>query len=106
MLEPAAVGGIPSVRWQHAAKDHAVPAVFHEAWRAPDGRTAVVLSNWTAAPQRVVARDGRLGARCSIHVAQGTRVATTERPVGEAVIELGLPPHSCALLEGAPGRAS
>ena len=30
----------------------ALPAVFHSEWRAPDGRKASVLVNWTREPQR------------------------------------------------------
>ena len=30
----------------------ALPAVFHSEWRAPDGRKAAVLVNWTREPQR------------------------------------------------------
>ena len=30
----------------------ALPTVFHSVWRAPGGRTAAVLANWSRAPQR------------------------------------------------------
>ena len=33
------------------ATEPALPAVFHSVWRAPDGRTAAVLVNWTHEPQ-------------------------------------------------------
>ena len=29
-----------------------IPAVLHSVWRAPDGRTAVVLVNWTRTPRK------------------------------------------------------
>jgi len=29
-----------------------IPAVLHSVWRAPDGRTAAVLVNWTRAPRK------------------------------------------------------
>ena len=34
-------------------KERAVPAVFHNAFRAPDGAEAVVLANATVRPQTV-----------------------------------------------------
>ena len=34
-----------------AAHESALPTVFHNVWRAPDGRIAAILVNWTREPQ-------------------------------------------------------
>ncbi|MCK7509156.1 MAG: hypothetical protein MZV70_37365 [Desulfobacterales bacterium] len=104
MLAPAAVDGIEVERWQHGGRDHAIPGVFHEAWRAPDGRAAVALANWTTAPRRVTVHDGRLAGPCVLHVATGTAVAATGIAGDGAVVEI--PPLSAALIENAEGGPS
>jgi hypothetical protein len=104
MLAPAAVDGIDVERWHHDHRDNEIPAVFHEAWQAPDGRTAVALANWTTAPRRVTVHDGRLAGSCSLHVATGTGVATTEIAGDGAVVEI--PPLSAALIENGEGGPS
>ena len=35
-----------------SVRQPAVPTVLHSVWKAPDGRTAAVLVNWTRKPQR------------------------------------------------------
>jgi len=92
------------VRWQHGGRDHAVPAVFHEAWQAPDGRPAVALANWTTAPRRVTVHDGRLAGPCILHVVVGTEVAAVAMSGDGAAIEL--PPLSVALIEQGEGGPS
>ncbi len=104
MLAPAALEGVEDERWQHGGRDHVVPAVFHEAWQAPDGRPAVVLANWTTAPRRVTVHDGRLAGRCILHVAVGTEVAAVAMAGDGAAIEL--PPLSVALIEHREGGPS
>ncbi|MBI2503445.1 MAG: hypothetical protein HYW07_09490, partial [Candidatus Latescibacteria bacterium] len=44
MLAPATVNGIQTLRWQHGGHDHQLPALFHAAWQAPDGRFGLVLA--------------------------------------------------------------
>jgi hypothetical protein len=62
MQKPGIVEGISVIEWKHDGKAHAIPAVFHAAWEALDGRFAVVLANWTDKPSRVRLRDARLGS--------------------------------------------
>ncbi len=57
-------------------RDNEVPAVLHNAFRAPDGRLAVVLANWTQRRQRV-----------AIHVPGGARVVELE-PLGVRLLPL------------------
>ena len=41
-----------STRPARVARFHApLPTIFHSVWRAPDGRVAAVLVNWTRKPQ-------------------------------------------------------
>ena len=37
-----------------------LPTIFHSVWRAPDGRVAAILVNWTRreAPYRLVSPEG------------------------------------------------
>ena len=61
MLRPAVVQGISMIKWRDKDKDHSIPAVFHSAWQAPDGRIGVILANWTNDVQEVTIKDERLG---------------------------------------------
>lgn len=41
-----------NTRPARVARFHApLPTIFHSVWRAPDGRVAAVLVNWTRKPQ-------------------------------------------------------
>jgi hypothetical protein len=99
MERRATLHGVPVRRWVHGGRVHRLPAVFHATWRAPDGRLALALANWTdrAVELRVV--DRRLAS------AQGLIVATadgvTAGPSGEP---LRLPARSCALLAADGGQ--
>ena len=44
MMQPAQVGEVRTMRWQHDGKDHQIPAVFHAAWQAPDGRLGLAYN--------------------------------------------------------------
>ena len=101
MLRPAVVKNIPIVTWERNSRMNRIPAVFHAAWQAPDGRAGVVLANWTDQPRKVIVTDRRLGARIVRHVAGRKLVAGTiaVRRVG-AGIAVTIPPLGCALLEG------
>jgi len=63
MLRPADVQNIKIIRWQEGNHEHQIPAVFHAAWKAPDGRKGIVLANWTTETQEVCVVDARLGDR-------------------------------------------
>lgn len=51
------------------ARNDAVPTVFHSVWRAPDGRVAAALCNWTRQTQAFslstpdIAASGTIPAR-------------------------------------------
>ena len=98
MQKPPAIGGIRTVEWTFGAKANAIPAVFHSAWEAPDGRYAVALANWTTGSERVRIVDPRLGARAVVHAcarADGRSELNLE-PGGR---EIDVPPLSIVLLE-------
>jgi hypothetical protein len=104
MLATSRVDGVETVRWQHGGRDHAVAAVFHEAWRAPDGRVGVALANWTTSARSVTVVDGRLAGPCTVHVAAGGSIARAETAADAKVVEL--PPLSAALIENGEGGPS
>jgi hypothetical protein len=60
MQRPAPVDGIKAISWQYRGIDNHVPAVFHSAWKSPEGRFAVILVNWTNEKQEVFFTDPRL----------------------------------------------
>ena len=92
MQRPAAVA-CSVIEWEFGGKPHAVPAVAHCAWQAPDGRHGLALANWTTESQTVTVKDPRLGASPMLYVCGSIN---EEMPIeGETVI---LPPLSCALL--------
>ncbi len=101
MLRPAEVSEIKTVSWTHEGRAHHIPAVFHAAWQAPDGRMGVALANWTTRRQTVRVRDGRLAAtqsgRVQTHVS-GRRLRTLDASFNQGAVEVSLPPLSCALL--------
>ena len=100
MMRPAPVDGIRTMCWQHEGDDHNIPAVFHAAWQAPDGRFGLVLANWTAEPQEVAISDARLPAAVTQHVSQqGLHAQTRQTSNGE--LSVTLPALSCALLDTA-----
>ena len=103
MLAPAQVEGIATERWQEGGHDHQIPAVFHAAWRAPDGRLGVVLTNWTTAPQTVILRDPRLGERVVLHLA-GERMTRLSHTVGVEGLTVTVPPLGSALVEQPTGE--
>src|SRR6185436_3831780 len=71
MQRPAALEGVRTMNWQFERRDHHVPAVFHAAWQAPDGRLGLALANWTAEAQTLTVNDPRLGESAMLHVAEG-----------------------------------
>ena len=51
MQRPAKTGPIKVVAWESHNRWNKMPAVFHAAWQAPDGRLGFVLANWTTQRQ-------------------------------------------------------
>jgi hypothetical protein len=100
MLRPADVHGIRTLEWTYHGRTNRIPAVFHSAWQAPDGRTGIVLANWTAEPQVVVVQDDRLHpgeAGLTVHVSGAGQPGSPAHWAGGAVT-LMLPSLSCACL--------
>jgi hypothetical protein len=99
MQSPAKIRGIKTLRWKYNGQAHAIPAVFHAAWQAPDGRFAIALANWTNTPQTVTVRDQRLGKKMMV-----TTIAEqqTRQPAAciRGCLTVSLPPLSMALVEG------
>ncbi|MCL5998183.1 MAG: DUF6259 domain-containing protein [Chloroflexi bacterium] len=100
MLRPAQTGGIPTIEWQYNGRTNRIPAIFHSAWHAPDGRIGIVLANWTAEPHTVSIQDDRLHAGDG-----GIWLSVSGRSMESSTIDspsrsvsLTLPPLSCALL--------
>ena len=98
MLPPARVEEIQIVCWQYGGRDNQIPAVFHAAWKAPDGRFGLVLANWTKEEQQARLSDKRLGSRVMLHV-MAERLTSTDHRVRRGSLALVLPPLSCALVE-------
>lgn len=95
MERTARVTGIPARRWVYADRVHRIPAVLHEAWRAPDGTLGLVAANWTDRSVTLRIGDRRFhGATCAtLATAAGI---TTDRHADPAAITV--PPHACLLL--------
>ena len=103
MMQPAQVGEVRTMRWQHDGKDHQIPAVFHAAWQAPDGRLGLVLANWTTETQEITVSDSRLGPTVTQHgSARGLDSQTRQTSSGE--LSVTLPALSCTLLDTATGE--
>jgi hypothetical protein len=98
MLPPAQVEPIPTVHWQYGGRDHQMAAIFHATWQAPDKRLGWVLANWTATPQTVTLRDGRLPAQVQVHVAT-QQVETQVCWISDQQLTLELPPVACLLVK-------
>ncbi len=93
MLRPAQVDGVRNIEWTEHGKSHCIPAVFDSAWRAPDGRHGVVLTNWTTEAQPVNVRDARLGASIRLWTSAGQ-----DEVHSSDLIPVTVPPLGCALL--------
>jgi hypothetical protein len=100
MMRPAQVDGVPVMEWESGGRRNRIPAVFHSAWQAPDGRPGVVLANWTGAPRAVSVADARLdGIAITLHVSGPQIESSAITPVNGA-LSVELPPLSCALVSG------
>ncbi|MCL4506169.1 MAG: DUF6259 domain-containing protein [Chloroflexi bacterium] len=100
MLRPVQANGIPMVEWHYNGRLNRIPAVFHSAWQAQDGRTAIVLANWTTDSQTVVIEDDRLrighdALTLQVSDAELHNVALAQT---DQTMTVTLPALSCALL--------
>ncbi|HUU23909.1 MAG TPA: DUF6259 domain-containing protein [Phycisphaerae bacterium] len=98
MLPPARVENIRTITWQGDGRVHRIPAVFHAAWQAPDGRFGLVLANWTTRRRKVSVQEPRLGSEALRH-ACGKRLTRTKLPSAAGCLEVTIPPLGCVLLE-------
>jgi hypothetical protein len=94
MERTARLDGIPTVRWTYEGRRHAIPAIVHRTWRAPDGRLALVAANWTAEAVRFDVDDPRFADGCTWIVA-GYRITATGVEPGPTTLEL--PAFGCGL---------
>jgi len=99
MQRPAEVAQIPTVTWEAQSRVYRVPAVFHMAWQAPDGRFGVVLANWTERKRQVTLADARPGDRVIIHSAGEQLTRRTRKHAGSMTVTI--PPLGCVLVEQA-----
>jgi len=98
MLRPADVQNINVIRWQEGSHERQIPAVFHAAWQASDGRVGIVLANWTTETQEVRVVDERLGDRVLVSVSADSlesRVLSS----ANGIFMITLPELSFILLE-------
>jgi hypothetical protein len=100
MLRPAEINGIQLRSWTSNGRDFNIPAVFHAAWQAPDGKLAVVLANWTDEPQVLSIVDNRLhiGEGSAMLYLSGRQMESRVAQVQESAFNITLPGLSCALL--------
>jgi len=98
MLAPSDVRGIETISWENGGRTHRIPAIFHAAWQAPDGRFGLVLANWTNRWRRVTVADKRLGRRAILHVS-GRRLACRARTAASRRLALTVPALGCVLVE-------
>jgi hypothetical protein len=98
MLRPAQVSGIEDITWTYEGRDHCIPAIFHAAWQAPDGRAGVVLANWTTTKRRVVIHDSRLGPAPVVH-SGGSMAPEAVQPNDSGGFAVTVPPLGCVLVE-------
>jgi len=98
MMAPIDIQKIRIVKWQHNGKSYRVPAVFHAAWQAPDGRLGVTLANWTNRSQRVTVRDRRFGKEMMQYTV-AKRAIVKRVNCRRGVMSVTLPPLSMVLAE-------
>ena len=105
MQRPANVTGIRTIEWEGNGRIHRLPAIFHAAWQAPDGRAGVVLANWTNRRRRAGLADRRLGTRVVLHrcgASLASRALKLQR--AGAPLTVMVPALGCVLLETATAR--
>jgi hypothetical protein len=104
MQRPAHVNGIPTETWSWEGKPRAIPAVFHAAWEAQDGRYAVALANWSRRSHRIAIEEPRLGGEVIVHTA-GHDISSLRRRCSRGRLAVKVPPLSMVLVEAAPVSA-
>ncbi len=106
MQRPSRVKGIKTRIWESNSRVNRIPAIFHAAWQAPDGRFGIVLANWTSSPQRISLSDPRLGKSSLIHLIGGPPPSPHRtRQTPRRPITLTIPAWGCGLVESAPTLA-
>ena len=98
MMKPLEVSGIENIVWIENDKKHEIPAVYHSAWVAQDGRFGAVFANWTNDNQLVLVKDERLGRNISVCLSS-KHMHVEEAFTEEGLFTLKLPPLSCVLIE-------
>jgi hypothetical protein len=101
MLRPANIADIPIEAWEYNGKHHKIPAVFHSAWQAPDGRKGFILANWTDRDQNIVIKDPVIydtGAQIRLMIfGKEKTIETLDSTLSQ--VEIQLPPLSCAVVD-------
>ncbi len=105
MQRPAVVKAIKMIEWERDSRIHRIPALFHAAWQAPDGRAGIVLANWTDKRRKALVTDKRLGRCLLLHRcgAALTSQALELQRVG-ASIQITVPALGSVLLEAPAPR--
>jgi len=98
MLPPADVQDIKTVTWEQGSRVHRIPAVFHAAWQAPDGRFGLVLANWTRQRQKVTVLDTRLAGEATAH-RSAKRLSRNALRAENGQMTVSVPPLGCVLVE-------
>lgn len=98
MTPPPTVRNVEKNEWQYGYKNNRIDSVFHSSWQAQDGRSGVVLGNWTTAPQPVTVIDKRLGREVNI-VYSGESVERESASFDGDEIPVVVPPLGFVLLE-------
>jgi len=99
MQPPAEVTDVATITWEWNSHVYRVPAVFHAAWTAPDGRHGVVLANWTDRRQRVQLTDSHLGEHATMHVS-GKKITRRRIVLKDGTATVSIPALGCVLVEG------
>jgi hypothetical protein len=102
MLRPATVTDAATIQWTYGGRSNDVPAIFHAAWQAPDGRVGVVLANWTSDVQTARVFHERLTGPLASH-RSGKGMSLGDLEPKDGAFGVTLPPLSCALFEQARG---
>jgi hypothetical protein len=103
MQRPSRVKGIKIETWESNSRVNRIPAVFHAAWEAPDGRLGIALANWTSAPQRLFLSDPRFGKSVLIHLIGGRKKPPRRlQRNSNQPLTLSIPAWGCCLVESMP----
>ena len=97
MQHPATVS-CETITWDWQDRTNHVPAVFHAAWQSPEEHFAIILANWTDAPQEVTVTDERLGEQVRMTIA-GRTLTEEQMAVNKGMVTMTLPALSCVMVE-------